>query len=158
MSALTPACAHAVQNVRPGRRAGDIGRPIVSGNNHRYLPNIRTISVSAHAFRGWAIFTDGGTHTRGGETAGCGAIARSSLRVCYVMCGPVITVEARVAFAGASQHTNNTVKFSGIIESHHFLSLDRFRETHVRALSLTLDTLRRCALDQCSYGPMSVCP
>ena len=64
------------------------------------------MGVSAHAFRGWAIFTDGGTHTRGGETAGCGAIARSSLRVCYVMCGPVITVEAHVAFAGASQHTN----------------------------------------------------
>ena len=85
MSALTPACAHAAQNVRPGRRAGDkLARnfgPIAPRNNHRYLPNIRAISVVGHAFRGWAIFTDGGTHTRGGETAGCGAIARSSLDV-----------------------------------------------------------------------------
>ena len=38
------------------------------------------------------------------------AIARSPLGVCYVKLGPVITAEADVAFAGASQHTKNTAE------------------------------------------------
>ena len=56
--------------------------------------------VFGHEVRG---VTGGGTHTSDGETtAGCGAIARSPLGVCHVMCGPVNTDEAHVAFAGAS--------------------------------------------------------
>ena len=39
------------------------------------------------------------------------------------MFGPVTTVEAHVAFAGASHHTNNTAELSGITESLHFLCL-----------------------------------
>ena len=42
--------------------------------------------------------------------------------VCYATCGPVITVEAHVPFAGAHQHTNNTAELSGIVEPLRFLS------------------------------------
>ena len=38
------------------------------------------------------------------------AIARSPLGVCHVKLGPVITAEADVALAGASQHTKNTAE------------------------------------------------
>ena len=40
----------------------------------------------------------------------------------YVTSRPVITAEAHVAYAGASQHTNNTAELSGIVESLCFLS------------------------------------
>ena len=51
------------------------------------------------------------------------SIARSPLGVCHVVCGPVITAEAHVAFAGASQHTDNTAELSGMMVSLLFLSL-----------------------------------
>ena len=119
VTALTPACSHALPNVCLGRRAGDI---LV--HNFRLLAPKATCRLVGDEFRGWVIFTDGGTHTRDEETsAGWTAIARSPFGVRYVMFGPVITAEAHVAFAGASQHTNNTAELSGITEALHFLSL-----------------------------------
>ena len=69
------------------------------------------------------------------------------------MFGPVITAE-KVAFAGASQHTNHTGELSGPIESLHFLSL---LGPVLRAFSVTPDTQLMCVwiravTDHCPLG------
>ena len=112
--ALAPAYAHAFQSWRQPRRP----------DNNLIENFIRTTThQSGSAYKGWAVFTDGGTHTDDGETTAVwGPIARSLPGVCYVIFGPVITAEVHVAYARASQHTNDTAEISGIIEPLCFLS------------------------------------
>ena len=106
-------------------------------------------------FRGIGFFFEGGTHTNAGETtAGWNAIARSLFGVCYVVFGPVITVEANVAYAGASQHTNHSAKLLGIIESLRFLSSIGLVPLGSQGIDFFCDssTLLMLVLGQCSRG------
>ena len=93
--------------------------------NARYphLPNARsTTRERGNDFQGWAIYTDGGTRLVDGETlAGWCAVARSHHGRIYVMFGPVVTTEARIAFAGARVHPNSTTERSAIVEAPSFL-------------------------------------
>ena len=88
-----------------------------------HLPNIRTTTRErGNDFQGWAIYTDAGTRLVDGETsAGWGAIARSFHGRLDVMFGPVITIEAHLAFASARTHSNNTAEMSAMIEALSFL-------------------------------------
>ena len=76
-------------------------------------------------FKGLAIFTDGGTQRSDGDTTASLRRHRLLTPWCMLcdMFGPVITTEAHVASAGASQQTSNTPELSGIIEPVRFLSL-----------------------------------
>ena len=87
------------------------------------LPNNRTTTrKKGDDFKGWAVFTDGGTHASVGETtAGWGAVVCSPDERHFIMFGPVITTEAHLAYAGAGLHTINTAELSGIIEPLSFL-------------------------------------
>ena len=72
-------------------------------------------------FEGWALFTDGGTHSTDGEnTAGWGAVARLPHGL-YVMFGLVVTTEAHLACSGARNHTNNTAELSRKVGALAFL-------------------------------------
>ena len=83
MTAITPVYAHAYQATCLARRM-----PAVPRQNFRlpklkarypYFPNDRsTTRTRGNDFRGWAIYTDGGTRVVDGETlAGWGVISRS---------------------------------------------------------------------------------
>ena len=114
MTAITPAYAHAYgKNFR-------LPKP-----NARFphLPHARsTTRGRGNEFRGWAIYTDGGTRVESGETfAGWSVIARSHHGRIGVMFGPVITTEAHLAFCGARTHFNNTAEMTAMIEAFSFL-------------------------------------
>ena len=122
MTAITPAYAHAFQAVCLTRHPMVIPhqkfRLPTAKAKYPNLPINRTMTRQRGSdHRGWAVFTDGGTHSVDGETTAVwSAVARSPDGRCYVMFGPVITSEAHFSYARANLHTNNTVELSGIIE------------------------------------------
>ena len=127
MTAITPAYAHAYQATCLSRHL-----PAVPRRNFRlpklkarypYLPNDRpTKRTRGTDFRGWAIYTDGGTRIVDGETlAGWRVISRSLHGRIDVMFGPVVTTEAHLAFSGARTHSNNTAEMTAMIEALSFL-------------------------------------
>ena len=72
------------------------------------LPNNRTTAPKKKSddFKGWAVFTDGRTHSTDGETAASlGAVSRSPDGRLYVNVGPVVTTEAHLVY-----DTNNTAE------------------------------------------------
>ena len=114
MTAITPAYAHAYQVTCLTRRI-----PAILGRNFRlpkpktrypHLPTARsTTHERGNDFRGWAIYTDGGTRVESGETfAWWGVIARSPHGRIDVMFGLVITTETHLAFSGARTHSNSS--------------------------------------------------
>ena len=57
-----------------------------------------------------------------GETVAVwGVISRFSRGQIYVMFGPVISIEAHLAFSGARPHSNNTAEITAMIEAFSFL-------------------------------------
>ena len=107
MTAITPAYAHACQATWLTRHM-----PSIPHQNFRlpkpkarypHLSSFRTTTRErGNDFRGWAIYTDGGTRVVNGETfAGWSVIARSHHGRIDIMFGPVITTEAHPAFSGA---------------------------------------------------------
>ena len=92
-------------------------------SRYPYLPNARSITRErGNDYRGWAIYTDGGTRVVDGETlVGWGVISRSSHGRIDVMFGPVVTAEAHLAFSGARTHSNNTAEMTAMIEALFFL-------------------------------------
>ena len=92
-------------------------------SRYPYLPNARSITRERrNDYRGWAIYTDGGTRAVDGETlAGWGVISRSHHGRIDVMFGPVVPTEARLAFSGARTHSNNTPEMTAMIEALFFL-------------------------------------
>ena len=88
-----------------------------------YLPNDRSNTrARGNDFRGWAVYTDGGTRIVDGETlAGRGVISRSPHGMIDIMFGPVVTTEAHLAFSGARTHSNNTAEMTVMIEALSFL-------------------------------------
>ena len=88
-----------------------------------HFPNARSSTRErGNDFRGWAIYTDGGTRAENGETfAGWCVIARSPHGRIDIMFGPGITTEAHPAFSGARTHSNNTAEMSAMIEALSFL-------------------------------------
>ena len=116
MTAITPAYAHACQATclarhMPGVRHQNFRLPKPNAR-YPYLPNARSITRErGHDYRGWAIYTDGGTRVVDGETlAGWGVISRSTHGRIDVMFGPVVTTEAHPAISGARTHSNNTAE------------------------------------------------
>ena len=89
----------------------------------QYLPNARFITRErGNDYRGWAIYTDGGTRIVDGETlAGWGVISRSPRGRIDVMFGPVVTTETHPAFCGARAHSNNTAEMTAMVEALSFL-------------------------------------
>ena len=68
---------------------------------------------SGNDWKGWAIFTDGGDHTNDRNNGGMGSHRLLTLWCQLRHVGPVITaihMWPYVAFAGASQHSNNTAE------------------------------------------------
>ena len=99
MTAFTSAYAHAYQATCLTRHI-----PAVPCQNFRlpkikarypYLPNDRsTTRARSNDFRGWAVYTDGGTRVVDGETlAGWGVISRSPQGKIDIMFDPVVTTE-----------------------------------------------------------------
>ena len=127
MTAITPAHAHAYQTICLGMPFPAVPHYSfrLPGPKSRYpfLPNDRSLSEElGHDYRGWAIYTDGGTRVVDGETvAGWGVISRSPRGHIYIMFGPVITTEARRAFSGARTHSNNTAELTAMFEALAFL-------------------------------------
>ena len=127
LTAIAPSYAHAYQALCPTGRWADtpFHRFRLPSAKAKYLnlPNNRTSTQKkGDDFKGWAVFTDGGTDSVDGETtAGWGAVARSPDGRLYVVFGPVVTPEAHLAYAGARLHTNNTAELSSIIKAPSFL-------------------------------------
>ena len=127
MTAITPAYAHAYQATCLARHM-----PAVPQHNFRlpklkarypYPPNYRSRTCTRGTdFRGWAIYSDGGTRIVDGETlAGWGVISRSPHGRISVMFGPVVTTEAHLAFSGAKTQSNNNAEMTAMIEALSFL-------------------------------------
>ena len=126
MTAITPAYAHAYQATclaqhLPGFPHHNFRLPKAK-SKYPYLPNVRSITRErGNDYRGWAIYTDGGTRVVDGETlAGWGVISRSPHGRIDVMFGPVVTTEAHLAFSGARTHSN-TAEMTAMIEALSFL-------------------------------------
>ena len=109
MTAMTPAHTHAYQATCLARHI-----PSVPHQNIR-LPKPKArypyTRERGNGYRGWAIYTEGGTRVVDGETlAGWSVISRSPRGRIYVMFGPVITTEAHLVFSGPNslqQHSRN---------------------------------------------------
>ena len=126
-TATSPACADAYQATCLARHTRAVPhqnfRLPKPETRYPYLPNARSITRErGKEYRGWAIYTDGGTRVVDGETlAGCGVISRSPHGRIYVMFGPVVSTEAHLAFSGARTHSNNTAETTAMIEALSFL-------------------------------------
>ena len=127
MTAITPAYAHAYQATcltphMPAVPHQNFCLPKLKAR-YPYLPNTRsTTREGGNDFRGWAIYTDGGTRVVDGETlAGWGVISRSPHGRIDVMFGPVVTTEAHLAFSGAKTQSNNTAEMTAMTEALSFL-------------------------------------
>ena len=127
MTAITPAYAHAYQAtcltthmLAVPHQNFRLPKP---KTRYPYLPNARsTTRERGNDFRGWAIYTNGGTRVVDGETlAGWGVISRSPHGRIDVMFGPVVTTEAHLAFSGAKTQSNNTAEMTVMIEALSFL-------------------------------------
>ena len=152
MTAITPAYAHAYQATCLTRHM-----PSIPHQNFRlpkpkarypHLSSLRTTTRErGNDFRGWAIYTDGGTRVVNGETfAGWSIIARSHHGRIDIMFGPVITTEAHLAFSGARTHSNNTAEMSSMIEALSFLGPRGPSACDVEScIIMTLNTLLVCA-------------
>ena len=110
MTAITPAYAHAYQATCLARHMPAVPHqhfrlPKLKGRNPN-LPNARsTTRTRGTGFRGWSIYTDGGTRVENGETfAGWCVIARSLHGRIHIMFDPVVITEAHLAFSGARTH------------------------------------------------------
>ena len=90
--------------------------PAILGKNFRlpkpkarypHLPNARpTTRERGNDFRGWAIYTDGGSRVVDGETlAGWSVIARSPRGRIDIMFGPVVTT---ISLSLVPEHTPTT--------------------------------------------------
>ena len=97
MTAITPACAHAYQATCLTRHMLAVPRqnfrlPKLKAR-YPYLPDDRsTTRTRGNDFRGWAIYTDGGTRVVENEIlAGRGVISRSPHGRIDIMFGPVVT-------------------------------------------------------------------
>ena len=127
MTAITLAYAHAYQATCLTRHMPAVPRhnfrPPKPKARYPHLPSARsTTRERGNDFRGWAIYTDGGTRDENGETfAGWGVNARSPHGRIDIMFGPVITTEAHPAFSGSRTHSNNTAEMSAMIEALSFL-------------------------------------
>ena len=88
-----------------------------------YLPNVRSEERErGKDYRGWAIYTDGGTRVVDGEAlAGWSVISRPLHGRIDVMSGPVVTTEDHPAFSGARTHSNNTTEMTAMSEALSFL-------------------------------------
>ena len=81
MTAITPAYAHAYQATFLAQRLPGVPhhnfRLPKTKSRYPYLPNARSITRErGNDYRGWAIYTDGGTRVVDGETlAGWGVIS-----------------------------------------------------------------------------------
>ena len=105
-------------------------------------------------YRGWAIFTDGGTRVVDGETpAGWSVISRFPHGRIDVMFSLVVTTEAHLAFSGSGTHSNNTAEMIAIIEALSFLGshgpLARDEQSCIyydslHAAGLCLGTIQAC--------------
>ena len=119
MTAITPAYAHAYQATCLARHIPAVPHKFFRLPKHMarypYLPNDRsTTRIRGNDFRGWAIYTDGGTRIVDGETlARWAVIARSPHGRIDVVFGPFVTTEAHLAFSGARTHCDNTVEMTG---------------------------------------------
>ena len=127
MTAITPAYAHAYQATclaqhLPGAPQHNFRLPKPK-SRYPHLPNARSITRErGNGYRGWAIYTDGATRVVDCETlAGWCVISRSPHGRIDVMCGPVVTTEAHLAFSGARTHSNNTAEMTAMIEALSFL-------------------------------------
>ena len=123
MTAITPAYAHAYQATclaqhLPGVPHQNFGLPKPK-SRYPYLSNARSITRERGSdYRGWAIYTEGGTRVVDGEIfAGWGVIFRTP----DVMFGPVVTTKAHPAFYGARTHSKNTAEMTAMIEALSFL-------------------------------------
>ena len=121
LTAITPTYAHAHQSLCLA------GRPFDFPHRKFRLPAVKAeypnlTREKGNDFKGWAVFSDGGTRVSEGETtAGWGAVARSPDGRLYIFFGPIIATEAHLAYARAGLHSNNTAEFSSIIEALSFL-------------------------------------
>ena len=148
MTAITPACAHAYQLICLTRHILAVPsqkfRLPAAQARYPHLPNVRaTTRDTLNDFQGYAIDTDGGTRLAEGVTlARWSAFTRSHQGKIFVMCGPVVTTEAHLAYAGARTHSNNTAELSSMIEALSFLGpLARLPVTHAPAFS-TIPSMR----------------
>ena len=126
MTAITPVYAHAYQATClaqhfPGVPHHTFRLPKPK-SRYLYLSSDRSITRErGNDYRGWALYTDGGTRVVDGETlAGWGVISRSSHGRIDVMFGPVVTTEAHPACSGARTHSKNTAEMSAMIEALFF--------------------------------------
>ena len=115
MTALAPACAHALHITC----VSDDARVASWFETSDFLPSKPPIVafptfVQRHAELVMSLEDGPYSQTEGPckRWRDNGRMARH-----HVMFGPVVTSEAHVALAGASQHTNNTAELSGITES-----------------------------------------
>ena len=115
MTAITPAFVTCLTRHMPAVQSQKFRLPSAKAK-YQNLSNGRTATRErGNDFQGWAIYTDGGTRIADGETlAGWRAVARSRHGRIDVMFRPVITTEARLAFAGARTHSNSTAEMSAI--------------------------------------------
>ena len=129
MTTISPTYAHAYQATClaqhfPGVPHHSFRLPKPK-SRYPYLPNDRSITrARGNDYRGWAIYTDGGTRVVDGETlAGWCVISRSLHGRVDVMFGPVVTTEAHLAFSGGRTLSNNTAEMTAMIEALSFLGL-----------------------------------
>ena len=123
MTAITPAHAHAYQAMCLTRHMPSILRQNLRlpkpKARHPHLPNARsTTRERGNDFRGWAIYTDGGTRVVNGETF-AGWVSLHDLSVeelmsCLVLLSPPRLILPRT-------HSNNTAEMSAMIEALSFL-------------------------------------
>ena len=127
MTDITPAYAHAYQVTCLTRHMPAVPRPNFRlpkpKARYPHLLNVRSITRErGNDYRGWAIYTDGGTRVVNDETlAGWSVIYRSFHGRIDVMFRPVVTTEAHVTFSGARTHSNNTAEMIAMIEALSFL-------------------------------------
>ena len=154
MTASTPAYAHANQAICLTRSPLDTPCQRFRSPSDQAecpnLPNIRTTTRNkGDDNKGWAVFTDGGTHAIHFETtAGWGAIARSPEGRLCIMFGLVITTETHL---GARLHINNSAERS--IEALSFFEPSGLVARGSQAcIFVTQNTLPTCAWERFNHA------
>ena len=116
MTAMTPAYAHAYRVICLTRQMPAVlslrFRLPSAKARYPHLSIVRTTTRDGgNDFQDGTIYTDGST-----RFAGRSAVTRSHHGRMVVLCGPVITTEAHLAFTGARTHSNNTAEMTAMIE------------------------------------------
>ena len=116
MTTITLAYAHAYQATCLSRRM----RAFLGKNS---VSNARsTTSEKGNDFRGWAIYTGGGTRVVNGETLAWWSVISRFLRGRIdVMYGLFVTTEAHLLFSDVRAHSNNTAELTAMIEALSYL-------------------------------------